>query len=113
MPKDKIASGVHRCIKLDGVREELCFRYNQSGAERDTHESIGKPYIMKSHPARAVTTDSTNYKEWIFSQTNSVLPLPACYGFFTLPIGGYRVDLLVMERIAFTGLDFIPLPMAT
>ena len=97
----------------DGVREELRFKYNQSGAERDTHESIGKPYTMKSHPARSVTTDSTYYKEWLFSQTNSILPLPVCYGFFTLPIGGYRVDLLVMERTPFTGLDFILLPMST
>ena len=77
--------------------------YNQSGAERDTQQVSGEPYLFKSHPAHTEIDESTNYLEWSASQQESALPLPTCYGFLQTRIAGVLVDVLLVERIAFTG----------
>ena len=77
--------------------------YNQSGAERDTHQVSGEPYLFKSHPARPDINGSANYLEWLASRQESALPLPTCYGFLRTKIADVLVDVLLVERIPFTG----------
>ena len=103
-PRCKLPHGLRLHLAWSsGVKEELDFVYNKSGAERDTHQAAGRALIFKTHPAPAPNKESTNFAEWQAFQANDALPLPGCYGYFRMEICGTLVEALFMDRIAYTG----------
>ena len=90
----------------NGKQQDVHFFYHAQGAERDAYVGVDAPLVLKLHPERATEKESTNYLEWITATSETVLPLPACYGHFVLDIGGTRVQALLCERIAFTMMEY-------
>ena len=41
-------------------------------------------------------------------QESHVIPIPVCYGYFEIKVDGMPVEMLIMDRIAFTQLEAWP-----
>ena len=89
----------------DGTGQRVQFMYHNSGAQRDTHCALGEPWILKSEPQKPPRTTSATRKEWEAFQESHVIPIPVCYGYFEKQVAGVPVEMLIMDRIAFTQME--------
>ena len=90
----------------DGNVQIVWFNYHKSGNNRDTHSADEFPWIIKTEPRDYFEMTHTR-GEWQTYLAAGEVPIPKCYGFFTVNIAGRDVELLVMDRIAFTLADFL------
>ena len=89
----------------DGTRETTQFMYNKSGQPRDSHCALDKPWILTSDTQRPPITTSAALRECRAFQERHVIPIPVRYGYFELKVEGMPVEMLIMDRIAFTQLE--------
>ena len=102
-PRSRLPQQMLLCLHWsEKTVEDVRFSYHRSENERDTHLAEGRPWLLKSQPHNPSRAQSQLFCEWTVFKQDKQLPLPTCYGYFARSIAGKMVELMLMDRVAFS-----------
>ena len=87
----------------DTSRVEL-FEFLDAGANRVVYASTTSPIVAKLHPIPKPNGENQNREEYMLYETASGIQdlIPRCHGLVTLDVKGWKYQVLLCDRVAFT-----------